>query len=243
MEVSRQVMRVKATKPTKPTKKKKKKVAKHVIAAREKEASRLQVEPARDEAEEQQEATTAGEGAEEHQEATTAGEGAEEQQEATTAEEAKGVPSEGKKHSRKPLKRKQRRRAQKHVKDPKEAAAYVAAWKERDSGDGAWKFNKNTQSWLIRHMYDKDKVTKGTFADLIEYLKGLNKGITRMRMGEDARRRAMRYKEFEKSGDAANTRPDDEDHREWAALDDGSKRKEYKRARQIIDMLKEQESD
>lgn len=39
-------------------------------------------------------------------------------------------------------------------KDPSEAEAYLSAWKHRDSGQGVWKFNKNTQSWLIRNVYE-----------------------------------------------------------------------------------------
>mmetsp|Transcript_33631 Transcript_33631/g.100315 ORF Transcript_33631/g.100315 Transcript_33631/m.100315 type:complete len:231 (-) Transcript_33631:2757-3449(-) len=153
-----------------------------------------------------------------------------------------GTPSTSAAPSKKKLKKKQLRRAQRHIKDPKEAAAYLSSWKHRDSGEGVWKFNKNTQSWLIRNMYDKDKLAKAPFADLLEYLQGLNKGITRMRMRDDAERRAMRYKQWEKSGNDSNIRVEDEDHEEWAALDDGGKRKEYKRARQVLDMLREHDN-
>lgn len=42
------------------------------------------------------------------------------------------------------------------VKDPVEAAQYLVVWDTRE--DGGWRFNKSTQSWLIRHMYERDKV-------------------------------------------------------------------------------------
>lgn len=151
-----------------------------------------------------------------------------------------------------------------HIKDPSEAAAYLSSWKHREAGSG-WKFNKNTQSWLIRHMYETDKVPKATFSVLVEYLLGV-KGITRTRLREEAARRALRYKEFEKrakaegddkdgvdanevkddvnAGNSNNKKNDDDaalDAARWNALDDHDKRKEYKRARKILDAIKEEQ--
>lgn len=155
------------------------------------------------------------------------------------------------------------------IKDPSEAAAYLSAWKHRDAG-GSWKFNKNTQSWLIRHMYETDKVSKLVFGSLVEYLGGLQ-GQTRLRVLSDASRRATRYKEFEagEGDDSAKKGPpenkdqdegnqqgsklpgaqpettgrpkdsvDDEDQLKWDQLDDHGKRKEYKRARKVLETIR-----
>lgn len=137
------------------------------------------------------------------------------------------------------------------TKDPAEAASYLSLWsldRNSESTTKNWKFNKNTQSWLLRHMYDFDKVSKSTFGTLVDYVcQGGEK--TRLRVEEEAKRRARRYKEWEKKqqkeGDAVQadnddndaTSPDDE---EWNQLDDHDKRKEYKRARKVLDSLKEQ---
>jgi hypothetical protein len=141
------------------------------------------------------------------------------------------------------------------VKDPSEAAYYLSAWKQKDVG-GDWKFNKNIQSWLLRHMYQADKVTKGTFTLLSKYMEGLQ-GSTRTRTVADAKRRALRYKEYEKSRDSQqeseslgdevddkeeskkNFITDEDDETRWKRLDDHEKRKEYKRARKVLEILKE----
>lgn len=141
------------------------------------------------------------------------------------------------------------------TKDPQEAASYLSLWnldRNSESATKNWKFNKNTQSWLLRHMYDFDKVNKNTFATLVDYVcEGGEK--TRLRAEEEAKRRARRYKDWEKKqpkeGEAekdddvaddekkdATPYPDDED---WNQLDDHDKRKEYKRARKVLDSLKE----
>ena len=165
--------------------------------------------------------------------------------------------------------KKKKRSANRHVKDPAEAASYLSSWKHRDAGSG-WRFNKNTQSWLLRHMYETEKVPKPTFTLLVDYLVGCQ-GMTRRRLREDAARRALRYKEYEKKRDSnepneknatgggdgggdgdddvatkeAAQKKDTEDdgnaEAEWKALDDHDKRKEYKRARKILDAIKEEE--
>mmetsp|Transcript_21422 Transcript_21422/g.46709 ORF Transcript_21422/g.46709 Transcript_21422/m.46709 type:complete len:210 (+) Transcript_21422:112-741(+) len=152
-------------------------------------------------------------------------------------------------------------KSNRHIKDPSQAGAYLSSWKHREAGSG-WKFNKNTQSWLIRHMYETDKVPKATFTMLVEYLLGV-KGITRTRLREEAARRALRYKEFEKrakaeghgedggqakdsieAGSGHDKKKSDDaeiDVARWNALDDHDKRKEYKRARKILDSIKEEQ--
>jgi hypothetical protein len=141
------------------------------------------------------------------------------------------------------------------VKAPSEAASYLSAWKHKDVG-GGWKFNKNTQSWLLRHMYQADKVTKGTFTLLSKYMEGLQ-GSTSARTIADAKKRALRYKEYEKSRDSQQESEaigdevdgkedskkndditDEDDETRWKRLDDNEKRKEYKRARKVLEILK-----
>jgi WKF domain len=184
--------------------------------------------------------------------------------------------------------RRRKRKTISQMKDPGEAASYLKAWKASKTGittDGAtplggpadaWKFNKNTQSWLIRHMYEFDKVPKGTFSILQEYLKGLEGTLTKERIRTEATWRARRYKEHcnakqkdgitEESGDGhnpdcggekehVNTTPREksnvrdpavsskeeieEEETRWINLDEREKRKEYKRARILLDLLKE----
>ena len=93
-----------------------------------------------------------------------------------------------------------------NFKDPAEASTYLSLWKHDRADDATsssttkiWKFNKNTQSWLLRHMYDGNKVNKTTFAILLEYIiAGKCEGV-RSNVQEDAKVRARRYKEWEKT--------------------------------------------
>jgi hypothetical protein len=139
----------------------------------------------------------------------------------------------------------------KHVKDPSEAAQYLSSWKHRNAG-GAWKFNKNTQSWLLRHLYQTELVSKTTFQLLLEYLTDL-KGQMRTRTMEDAKRRALRYKEYEKEKESSDEKEQEQeastkevseecedDETRWKRLDDHEKRKEYKRARKVLETLKDE---
>lgn len=142
------------------------------------------------------------------------------------------------------------------TKDPEEAASYLTLWNlDRNNTTSTtknWKFNKNTQSWLLRHMYDFDKVSKSTFATLVDYISDGGEG-TRLRVEEDAKRRARRYKDWEKrqqqqegveqeEGDANEEKKDltkSQDDERFNQLDDHDKRKEYKRARKVLDALKQ----
>ncbi len=180
--------------------------------------------------------------------------------------------------------------AAKKTKDPEEASTYLSLWKyDRSSTTNKdkekneqWKFNKNTQSWLLRHMYNPTKVSKHTFALLLEYLRnGENVGV-KNRVLEDAKFRARRYKEFEKQIQQqqskvlqekgcvlekvvvqckeTNAQDDDSNNKEeekrteqssalkqvavvdstsWKEMDEHEKRKEYKRARKVLDAFKE----
>jgi hypothetical protein len=157
------------------------------------------------------------------------------------------------------VKRKQKKN--RHIKDPSEAATYLDEWKASKSGKSGWKFNKNTQSWLIRHMYDADKAPKAVFSLLLEYLSGLEGKATRSWIRSEASRRALRYKNYEKETQksteekggtskedskkdkAATEKNQSEEEREeearWNGLSDHDKRKEYKRARKVIETILE----
>jgi len=134
------------------------------------------------------------------------------------------------------------------TKDPEEAASYLTLWKyDQTNNTKSWKFNKNTQSWLQRHMYEGDKVSKTTFATLVDYLtQGGDRLISRVE--EDAKMRARRYKEWEKKKENSTSDTTGETKEEnkstsadditWNNLDDHDKRKEYKRARKVLDSIK-----
>jgi len=94
------------------------------------------------------------------------------------------------------------------------------------------------------------KVPKAVFALLMEYIEGL-KGFTRDWVNEDAVRRVLRYKAWEKKqndggdddGSEEDTNKEDdeekkEDDARFAALNDHEKRKEYKRSRQVVQAIK-----
>mmetsp|Transcript_324 Transcript_324/g.631 ORF Transcript_324/g.631 Transcript_324/m.631 type:complete len:224 (-) Transcript_324:45-716(-) len=145
------------------------------------------------------------------------------------------------------------------TRDPEVASSYLSLWNyDRTNNTKTWKFNKNTQSWLLRQMYDFDKVSKATFAILVDYLCQGGDGA-RSRVEEEAKRRARRYKEWEKKaqqeeeeekGDIDETEEAKEKTESkdkviqsaedvvWKDLDDHDKRKEYKRARKVLDALK-----
>ena len=135
------------------------------------------------------------------------------------------------------------------TKDPEEAVSYLTLWKyDQTNNTKSWKFNKNTQSWLQRHMYEGNKVSKTTFATLVDYLiQGGDRLISRVE--EDAKMRARRYKEWEKkkenstSDETTSTKEESKstssaDDITWNNLDDHDKRKEYKRARKVLDSIK-----
>ena len=144
------------------------------------------------------------------------------------------------------------------VKDPKEAQEYLSNWNLREKGS-EWKFNKNTQSWIFRHMYDSNKIPKASFNILLEYISGLQ-GSTCDWVKKEATRKALRYKEWEKQNtdkegekdtqkateeSKQNDDNDDdqkEDDKRFMSLSDHDKRKEYKRCRKVLDQMKMIES-
>lgn len=158
----------------------------------------------------------------------------------------------------KPPSAKGRKRPKIPTKDPTEVAQYLSAWKHRTAGTN-WKFNKNTQSWIVRHMYEADKLNKQVFELCLEYLDGMS-DTAKLRVVENANHRARRYKQYEataastaaKKTDDTSKKPKDDtklpitpvdvdDETRWNKLDDHSKRKEYKRARKILETLKQEE--
>ncbi|XP_068885766.1 uncharacterized protein C7orf50 homolog isoform X3 [Aphelocoma coerulescens] len=50
------------------------------------------------------------------------------------------------------------------------ALAYLTSWSKNPE---EWKFQKTRQTWLLLHMYDKDKVPDKYFTILLDYLQGL----------------------------------------------------------------------
>mmetsp|Transcript_51342 Transcript_51342/g.94881 ORF Transcript_51342/g.94881 Transcript_51342/m.94881 type:complete len:245 (+) Transcript_51342:109-843(+) len=76
------------------------------------------------------------------------------------------------------------RAAQFKPKDPEVAAKYLQAWQSRDT-DGGWKFNKATQTWLLRHMYDSAAVPKDVFGICLQYIAGVQ-GAARDRVKAEA---------------------------------------------------------
>ena len=142
----------------------------------------------------------------------------------------------------------------KHQLDPKDASDYLNLWKHQR--DTQWKFKKNIQSWLLRHMYDWEKVPKQAFSILLEYLSSIQGNVTRERIMKDAMDVVQRYKQWEKETDNKEseekdkeaTQKDDsdaqnketKDHIEnFNTLSDHDKRKQYKRARQVLQALQE----
>jgi len=141
--------------------------------------------------------------------------------------------------------------------NPKHVHTYLSTWQNYPS---EWKFQKNTQSWMLRNMYQIEIIPKESFTILIGYLKGLKGNDIRKRVQTDAMRRALRYKGWEKTNtnevtnkdndeinqdkdnaagnDDDNDNNDEEEERCWKALSDNDKRKEYKRARKVIDAMK-----
>ncbi|XP_027734020.1 uncharacterized protein C7orf50 homolog isoform X1 [Empidonax traillii] len=53
------------------------------------------------------------------------------------------------------------------------ALAYLTSWSENPE---EWKFQKTRQTWLLLHMYDKEKVPDKYFTILLDYLQGLQGG-------------------------------------------------------------------
>ncbi|XP_061081376.1 uncharacterized protein C7orf50 homolog isoform X1 [Conger conger] len=55
------------------------------------------------------------------------------------------------------------------------ALDYLTCWSEKRED---WKFQKTRQTWLLQHMFDREKVPDGSFSTLLPYLEGLQ-GVAR----------------------------------------------------------------
>jgi WKF domain len=142
----------------------------------------------------------------------------------------------------------------KHTKDPVDVEGYLMAWKKQQDllSDGsrittAWKFNKNTQSWLIRHLYDTTKISKSIFAIALQYFLKSNINV-QQRLRDDATQRAILYQQHQQEKGTTNHINDGIDNDDSNAnqnetedspevLLEKNHRKEYKRARKILDTL------
>ena len=148
-----------------------------------------------------------------------------------------------------------KQKSAKHTKDPVDVEGYLMAWKEQQdlSSDGireaatTWKFNKNTQSWLIRHLYDTTKISKSLFAIALQYFLKSNINVQK-RLRDDATQRAIQYQQQQqekgltnnsidgKNNDNDNANENEEEELPEMLLEK-NQRKEYKRARKILDTL------
>lgn len=145
----------------------------------------------------------------------------------------------------------------KHTKDPVDVEGYLMAWKKQQDlmSDGSstsrmtttWKFNKNTQSWLIRHLYDSTKISKSIFAIALQYFLKSNINV-QQRLRDDATQRAIQYQQHQQEKGTTNQINDGIDNDDSNAnrnekedspevLLEKNQRKEYKRARKILDTL------
>lgn len=128
--------------------------------------------------------------------------------------------------------KKRKQKKNRNVKSPSEASEYLAGWKDHKNGEAStWKFNKNTQSWLIRHMYEIDKVPKREFAIMLEYLEGLKGATVKSRIRSESNRRALRYKRHEKSKEAnvENDENKDRDEKQDESTDSKEQNDENKK--------------
>ena len=114
------------------------------------------------------------------------------------------------------------------VKDPSTAHSYLTLW---STSRKSWKFNKSTQSWLIRHMYDAGLVSKDCFGLLVEYLKGLPEGRKRD-IVEHAGGIVKAYRVWEEKG--GKVEDDVGEGEGFEGLDGKGKRKVFKRARIVF---------
>lgn len=153
--------------------------------------------------------------------------------------------------------KKQKLTKQKHTKDPVDVEGYLMAWKQQhdislDASSNQvtttiWKFNKNTQSWLIRHLYDSTKISKSIFAIALQYFLKSNINV-QQRLRDDAMERAILYQQQQQEKGTTNHNDegkDGDDDKPKNKVEDESpeimleknQRKEYKRARKILDTL------
>lgn len=140
----------------------------------------------------------------------------------------------------------------KRTKDIVDVEGYLMAWKQSSNGNltSSWKFNKNTQSWLIRHLYDSTKISKSIFVIALQYFLKSNINVQH-RLRDDAMQRAIQYQQQQQEKETTNHSNDRKDNdndddndvnqndkeESPEVLLEKNQRKEYKRARKILDTL------
>lgn len=102
------------------------------------------------------------------------------------------------------------------------ALEYLERWKNDVT---SWKFNKKLQTVLLRNMYDASFVPKHSFEVLISYI--LPNESLRERIHKEATVRAIRYQRHLEGTDTAS----------YDKLSEHDQRKEYKRARKLLEAL------
>lgn len=100
---------------------------------------------------------------------------------------------------------------------------YLKAWKTDPS---KWKFNKNVQGKIIKHMFDKSRIPQDIFEILIEYIMGTNKST---KMHEDINKKCSQVVEAMEKWTSA----DDEEKKKLTEPD----KEIYDRARQVLQSL------
>jgi WKF domain len=149
----------------------------------------------------------------------------------------------------------------KEMKDPVDVEGYLLAWQQQEQQSDQtlerinpvsdqpvetkpWKFHKNTQSWLIRHLYDSTKISKHTFIIAVQYFSKSNVNVQE-RLRQDAMQRATQYQQQQQQVKEI-TRNDDNGKEETnptaAETNQGNEleknqRKAYKRARKVLETL------
>ncbi|XP_009907035.2 uncharacterized protein C7orf50 homolog isoform X2 [Dryobates pubescens] len=111
--------------------------------------------------------------------------GAAEEEEELAAEEEEELTAEERRKLERKLKKERKKKEKQLLREagiptkkvaPKKpsaselALAYLTSWSENPE---EWKFQKTRQTWLLLHMYDKEKVPDKYFTILLDYLQGL----------------------------------------------------------------------
>ncbi|KNE71225.1 hypothetical protein AMAG_15880 [Allomyces macrogynus ATCC 38327] len=101
--------------------------------------------------------------------------------------------------------------------------AYLHEWKANRT---AWRFSKNKQVWLLKHLYTRNKIPDSAFAIAVEYLEDL-RGVARTRAFDEAKRIVendgrdlQQLPAGETAADGASDDEEDEGTKEEEAEDD-----------------------
>ena len=61
---------------------------------------------------------------------------------------------------------------------------YIDAWEEREEGSG-WKFNKGSQNWIVKNIFDRKAIPKSVFEKAVGYVSSIQ-GSQRLRCLQQA---------------------------------------------------------